>query len=750
MIKTKKLRRHSKKRTKKMINARIKKTRRYNTRRAKKITNTRINTVCLHKNNTRKNKIGGGPKQTWGESLRIKSGKNPDKRLSEYDENYNNKVQAVMPEGAPLLFEYMPPPPSGEISRGPNVPNIGELYSDNDDETLSEPDAASTPYMANDDTQFTGEQSQEALELKTNFQTHFGYNLTDQEIRVLLCLETDNLYQIIRRLHIDRINPDSPLIDPDNFEIALVIHGETDPDSSFDMCSFPNITMKFLAPESMAIAVPILQTNKFGEALRAAFNGELNAFDTFGCSSGKTVLRDMRQGTYNQCKDPPGVKEAMGIYLKLKDGSHIETPIAYFKALYEYYGLTKEPVNNATLSFGDSLAYINQLIQIISNVANGLPRDNAGKKDANIILRQMCCRPYLSGSEISSRMQKLHNIISSLGSPHVEIKGGLITIILDNKSGFALIQQDKTPLPSHSASYEGIKNNSDKFDYTVRRLREIATEIAKREVPIGSTLQQATMKWFRKFVSYYNMINTEFVRRGIHPSSNADILSSLESVSDDVIRSEHPYQVSQQENASQKASSQQSASPTCDETNEGCVWSLNPNHWSSQIRTEDNTGLKLEDVRETLLGVAPKFSLPMSQCSSGAGRNSTAYAAAAEGSYSLPSQDDSQAYTGSIIAKIFAAAISHVNAAASSHVSAAASRPTIIQAWGKQPHVPAAAAAASPPIAQQTFPPYPYLPDASWQGTLPEESSEEFDLGRYLGRNDEQVRADAARGSRKR
>jgi hypothetical protein len=574
MIKTRKLRRHSKKRTKKMTNARRKKTlRHHNTRRAKKITNTRIKTVCLHKNNTRKNKIGGGPKKK--PSL-VKENLVDFQTTQQLEKQNAKKQQYALEKNKPLKIvrdaygsSNMEPVDKPAAVRG--APNIDSFYSDSDDSDDEPVDKPKEYTRAELEAATIHELHTDEDLLKQFFIVMFKYTLAKIEIKTLMSLTEDDLNVIIlyfRDIMLKKRQGLQPSIDPEN--IGVVVHGETEKDhDKFNLGFFPNIEMQFLVPESMSLVISYNPTgvDTFKEALDNAFHYKSYVFSKF--NSDNPLVPAMRQGTYNADKEPEVIKKAMGFYLRLNDGTHVK--LAHFNCAIEYYNklnpgnrLTLDNYTNATISFDVSLEFIDRLTRIISNITQGMESDKErGSKKQKIKLYQLCCRPYVATAKITVELRNLWGALANLGSPHVEIsREGVIGLSTASNSGFVPRPGQDGIYYSQTASVEAQPDESSKFNYVVEKIKVLAGQIDV--VPAGYNLEQAKIYWFRKLVNYLNMINFEFARRGLSVPTGATILSSLTSANADVIISDNPYRTA-------TAPSQQSPSLTRSEV-EQCEW----------------------------------------------------------------------------------------------------------------------------------------------------------------------------------
>jgi hypothetical protein len=239
--------------------------------------------------------------------------------------------------------------------------------------------------------------------------------------------------------------------------------------------------------------------------------------------------------------DDEETKEAMGIYMRLKDDGGSLFKIADFNCTYRYADLRSEDLglpkpnmhqDDINMRFNYSLMFINKLARIISNILKGAPREAHAGPPPNLKITQLSCRPYLANTVISPNIINIWVALLTLSHANVSIMDGYVTLRVAasdfTSKGHSPSQQYSA---SQSASVRQQPDEQSKLDYIVEKIKSIASRILRIKTHSGISEDVKTRKKIKiihELIRYIKMINFEFAKRGLPVPDGATIIKTLD------------------------------------------------------------------------------------------------------------------------------------------------------------------------------------------------------------------------------
>lgn len=378
--------------------------------------------------------------------------------------------------------------------------------------------------------------------VQSSFKNKYEYDLSPEEFHLLHALTSENYLEIHQMFdsffETKKEENGFELLDPSNFDIVVLVHGQTDPHSPpIDMNDFPNIEMHMVVPETIVVNVEFNPNPKHGERgyddiINKAFNNDLFVFNKYGKDNAR-MCPSMLQGVSNL--DPPVTKKAMGFYMRLDDGRLFK--IADFNCTYNYeeFDIRKPSMHpeDVNMRFNYSLRFINKLARLISNILKGAHSEDTAGAQPLLKITQLSCRPYLVDTEISPNIINIWTALLMLGSTNVAIMNGYVTLNTNAGSDFVSKGHSLSPQysDSQSASVRQQPDEQSKLDYIVEKIKSMANRIVMIKTHSGvreDVKMRQKIKIIHQLIRYIKMINFEFAKRGLPVPDGATMISTLD------------------------------------------------------------------------------------------------------------------------------------------------------------------------------------------------------------------------------
>jgi hypothetical protein len=361
-------------------------------------------------------------------------------------------------------------------------------------------------------------------------------------------LSNYNLNEISELLHI-LINSDGGLLNPLNFEIVVVVHGEMARGDiePLDMSKYPNILLQFVAPTSVSLGTNLdVEEEEYGRifkrSINKAFDKTLFIWDEYGVRTAKTQCPEMSQGISRS--DPQVIKEGMGFFIRLNDVERTIFKIADYNSTYSYSELVLGKIVR-DMNLETSIMFISELCTLFTNILNKTRSRSVEPIIPYITITELSCRTYDTEAEVSDDIRAIWNGLLLIGDPGVNFiqKKGYITINTDNNSFFGDI--DYVGIKEHSisdnvgnkqyeipASIELIEDSAEQQRYLFDRIKQLAVQvnILTGYSLLPSELKSAQINIIHKIIEYYRAINFEFARNNFPVLPIESLLSSLHSL----------------------------------------------------------------------------------------------------------------------------------------------------------------------------------------------------------------------------
>jgi len=378
--------------------------------------------------------------------------------------------------------------------------------------------------------------------VQSSFKNKYEYDLSPEELTLLDALTSENyleMHQMFDSFFETKKKEDEfELLDPSNFDIVVLVHGQTDPHSPpIDMNYFSNIEMHMVVPETIVVNVEFNPNPKHGERgyddiINKAFNNDLFVFNKYGKDNAR-MCPSMLQGVSNL--DTAVTKDAMGFYMRLDDGTLFK--IADFNCTYKYeeFDILKPSMHpdDINMRFNYSLIFISKLARLISNILKGAHSEETAGTQPLLKITQLSCRPYLVDTEISPNIKNIWTALLMLGNTNVAIMDGYVT--LNTNAGSDFVSKGHSLSPQYSASQSAsVRQQPDeqsKLDYVVEKIKSIASRILRIKTYSGIKEHVKTrqkIKIIHQLIRYIKMINFEFAKRGLPVPDGATMISTLD------------------------------------------------------------------------------------------------------------------------------------------------------------------------------------------------------------------------------